>query len=127
MSIPCCPKHHLLLLLIILFFPFLITATAIIEETTTFSQRLLRHAHSEQYADLMDDDYRNRYHATPTRLSDVWLCLGMAFGWAVFLVRTFVGSTTMERYESEGLHIKGSVLESTVNPDGEAGIPPIMP
>lgn len=113
-------NHTILLCALLLSLPLIATSLK-----TNTSHRLLRKGHKAQYADLMDDDSYPRHGevAPSARLSDVWLCLGMAFGWAVFLVRTLVGGTAIQRYESEGLHVKGSVLESTVNPDGEAGIP----
>jgi len=94
-----------------------------LQELTLAQERLLR-KHGKENVDE-EQHYEELEEEGLTRLSDVWLCLGIAFGWALFLLRAIMGMATIKRYESEGLPIKGSVLESTVNPDGDGHIPGI--
>lgn len=57
-------------------------------------------------------------------LSDIFLCMGIAFGWAIFIVRSF-SKSSMIRYATQGIHVNGHVLESSVDVEGGriTGIP----
>lgn len=57
-------------------------------------------------------------------ISDVWLCMGIAFGWAIFMVRPLF-NTSMARYETDGISVQGNVLDSKVDMTGgdTPGIP----
>jgi hypothetical protein len=57
-------------------------------------------------------------------ISDVWLCMGIAFGWAIFMVRPLF-HTSMARYETDGISVQGNVLDSKIDMTGgdTPGIP----
>jgi len=101
----------------------LIIFVLLLQQLTSAQKRLLRKHRSEGGA--WEQQYEELEKEGLSRLSDVWLCFGMAFGWALFLIRAIMGRARIKRYESEGLHVKGSVLESTVNPDGYGHMPGI--
>ena len=57
-------------------------------------------------------------------ISDVWLCMGIAFGWTIFTIRPLC-QTSMSQYARDAMLVQGHVLESKVDMTGwdTPGIP----
>jgi hypothetical protein len=53
--------------------------------------------------------------------SDIMLMMGIAFGWVIFVIRSFY-IPTMAKYATEGIRVKGHVLESRVDYHDSASI-----
>ena len=88
-------------------------------QSTTATRSLRRHGLStEAPSELVEED-------TFSSLSDIWLCMGIAFGWTIFMVRPLFHKMSMVRYATEGIPIKGHVLEAKVDMAGgdTPGIP----
>ena len=62
--------------------------------------------------------------AQTSSISDVWLCMGIAFGWTIFTIRPLF-QISMSHYAKDAILVQGHVLESKVDMSGwdTPGIP----
>lgn len=85
--------------------------------------RLLR-SHGMEVPIEVPEEEEEDDEPVASSISDVWLCMGIAFGWTIFTIRPLF-QTSMSHYAKDAIPVQGHVLESKVDMSGgdTPGIP----